>query len=188
MAGTLPHGEACPASETEEHTKSDRRFVVKVGRCIQERRPTLKNALLIGTILCTGALAATARADDSPIPLAPAASACIAAAPSQGAASQTEFSAQGPCTVTNECNDADLCAISCSSESGDCHSDANWVECDGERTYCDSDCPCSASATCSDGSTLYCEGADYCQAFDDCWVWCDDQRTWCPDPAGLCPH
>jgi hypothetical protein len=90
--------------------------------------------------------------------------------------------ANGTCTVTNDCNGGT--PISCTSYYGNCHSGFDWVECDGNRTYC-IEPACTASYVCPWWSPTYmvsCQGQYTCQVSDgQCGVFCDGLETRCAE-------
>ena len=87
------------------------------------------------------------------------------------------------CTVTNDCNGGT--PISCTSYSGNCHSGSDWIECDGNRTYCGSGEGCIASYVCpwwSPTPMVSCQGQSTCHVSDgQCGVYCDGLETRCAE-------
>ena len=97
----------------------------------------------------------------------------------------TDAASQAPrasCTVSNDCDAQPT--ISCTSSVGNCHSGSNWVECDGNRTYCAAPpATCTISTSCPSGGGVSCTGtASYgCYKMTNCWVECSTGLFRCPN-------
>lgn len=92
------------------------------------------------------------------------------------------------CSVNTHCSSGST--ISCTGSSSCNSSPGNWVECDGNRTYCPPPSSCTASVYCDDGSYLQCTGSSSTSCIEDsCYIICDGQRLSCPgyEFMRLCP-
>ncbi len=124
------------------------------------------------------------------LPAAASTTAPAASQPVKASAGPVEPSAQNGCTAQND-NCPDGCpTISCSGTTS-CLVGSNYVECDGNRTYCQMGCNvCYADAICGPrpGNSIHCQGSYYCNSADGCWVTCDFYTTYCPDAPPSCPY
>lgn len=90
-----------------------------------------------------------------------------------GSVSEPEWKQSG-CSAQLICQ---LTVISCNSPNpGTCSVGSNYVECNGNRTYCPN---CSAQLTCCDGQRIFCFGYDSCSETSSSVI-CDGQ------PGGFC--
>lgn len=91
------------------------------------------------------------------------------------------------CSVNTHCSNGST--ISCTGSQTCSSQNGQWVECDGQRTYCPVP-PCTAEVWCDDGTYLSCMGSSpsSCQE-DSCLIYCDGQRYACPgyETVFLCP-
>lgn len=83
---------------------------------------------------------------------------------------------EGVCYVQEDCDAGG--SVECFGTT--CSAAQEWVECDGQRTYC----PCQASVTCYGGTTISCTGSGgrrpgICEE-GAYYVNCDEHTTYCP--------
>jgi hypothetical protein len=87
-----------------------------------------------------------------------------------------QVSPEGVCFVQEDCDAGG--SVQCSGTT--CSAAQEWVECDGQRTYC----PCQASVTCYGGTTISCTGSGGSRpgiCIEGTYtVNCDESITYCP--------
>lgn len=87
-----------------------------------------------------------------------------------------QISPEGVCYVHEDCDAGG--SVDCSGTN--CSAGQEWVECDGQRTYC----PCEASVTCYGGTTISCTASGgsrpgICEE-GSYYVNCNEHVTYCP--------
>lgn len=108
--------------------------------------------------------------------------------PAQGAEAPEPHavSAPGDCSVSLECPDGTI--LQCDGTNYSCTTGSNYVECNGQRTYCPSQ-QCTARVFCREaGCDVICSSSNGdCHEGPD-YVRCDGQTTQCPDGSFfICP-
>lgn len=85
------------------------------------------------------------------------------------------------CSVSQQCPNGST--VSCSGPTGTCTTGSNYVQCNGNRTYCASQPqPCGISYTCEYGGELICSSSTgRCYTFENETFGCDDKVMSCAE-------